>query len=274
MRLPDRFIYLVALVAIVAVPGLWQERSDAPEAPPPPGRGEMALFANFTPFAAMSIINLPIDDQKIMTGSAFSISKAGEWIVGADAVRGCQHPFLNIGGNLGVPFHVTKVSDSDNYVVGTTEGAGKPLPLADPMSIQPGQRGFMVGYPAGQAGEATTRFIGRTMIERHKRFQRNEQVMVWAEAGRTEGIKGNLNQLLGGPVVNDADGVMGIVLKESPRRGRIYTSTPETLAKLVAATPRAPDYEGSDTLTKRNYGIVADTLRREYRVAQVGCIKS
>ena len=274
MRIPDRFLYLVVLIAIVAGTGYWHESSDAPPAPPPPGRGEMSLFANFTPFSAISIINLPVDDQKTMTGTAFSISQNGQWIMGADSIRGCPHPFLNIGGNLGVPFTVTHVAGIDNYVVGTTEGAGPPLPLADPKTIEAGKRGFAVGFPAGEAGEATARLIGRTVIERHKRYQHNEEVMAWAQAGRTSGIRGDFNQLLGGPLITDQAGVVGVVLRESPRRGRIYTSTPETLAKLSATAQRRPDFEASDTLTKHNYGIVADTLRREYRVAQVGCIKS
>ena len=80
--------------------------------------------------------------------------------------------------------------------------------------------------------------------------------------------------LLGAPMVTDQGNVVGVVLRESPRRGRIYTSTPETAAKLAATSPHTPDFEAGDTLTKRNYGIVADTLRREYRVAEVGCIKS
>jgi len=274
MRIPDRFFYLVVLIAIVAVTGSWHESSDAPPAPPPPGRGEMSLFANFTPFSAISIINLPVDDQKTMTGSAFSIARNGQWIIGADSIRGCPHPFLNIGGNLGVPFKVTRVAGIDNYVVGTTEGAGKPLALADTKGIEPGMRGFAIGFPAGQAGEATARLIGRTVIERHKRGEHNEEVMAWAQAGRTAKIKGNLNQMLGGPMITDQAGVVGVVLRESPRRGRIYTSTPETVAKLAATSPRTPDYEAGETLTKRNYGIVADGLRRDYRVAQVGCIKS
>ncbi len=274
MRIPDRFLYLVMLIAIVAVTGYWHESSEAPPAPPPPGRGEMALFANFTPFSAISIINLPVDDQKTMTGTAFSIAQNGQWIIGADSVGTCPHPFLNIGGGLGVPFKVTRIAGIDNYVVGTTEGAGKALPLADPKTIEPGMRGFAIGFPAGEAGEATARLIGRTVIGHHKRFQHNEQVLAWAQAGRTAGIKGDLNQMLGGPMVTDQTGVVGVVLRESPRRGRIYTSTPETAAKLVATAPRTPDFEAGDTLTKRNYGIVADTLRREYRVAQVGCIKS
>ena len=173
-----------------------------------------------------------------------------------------------------MPFTAAHVAGIDNYVVGTTEGAGKALPLADPKTIQPGMRGFAVGFPAGQAGEATARLIGRTVIGHHKRFQHNEEVMAWAQAGRTAEIKGNLNQMLGGPMVTDQAGVVGVVLRESPRRGRIYTSTPETAARLSATAPHTPDFEAGDTLTKRNYGIVADTLRREYRVAQVGCIKS
>jgi len=270
----DWLLYAAAITGIVVVTTQWHETSDAPPAPPQPGVGEMALFANFTPFSASSIINLPVDDQKVMTGTAFSVSQVGEWIVSRDAVAGCTHPFLNIGGNLGVPFKVRDIKGIDNYVIGMTDGAGKPLPLADPKSIKPGIRGFMPGFPGGNPGEATARLIGTTVLEKRKRGGHNEVVLAWAQAGRTVGIKGDLNSLRGAPVVDDNSRAIGIVIREAPRRGRIYTSVPATLLALGNSPDRRPDFESEATVTKRNYGIVADTLRREYRVAQVGCIKS
>jgi len=270
----DWLLYAACLTALVVVPGKWHEQSDAPPAPPPPGIGEMALFANYTPFSATSIINLPVDNQKIMTGTAFSISKAGEWIVSSDSIKGCTHPFLNIGGNLGVPFKVRDLKAVDNYVIGVTEGAGRPLPLVAPAAVKPGMRGFMPGFPNGEVGEATARLIGRTIIERSKRGGHNEEVLAWASAGRTDGLKGDLNQLIGGPAIDDNSHVVGITLKESPRRGRIYTSVPETLIAIGNPPDRKDDFDSEATVTKRNYGIVSDSLRREYRVAQVGCIKS
>ena len=278
----DWLLYAACITTLVVVTGKWSERSDAPPAPPPPGIGEMSLFANFTPFSAASIINLPVDDQKIMRGTAFSVSQSGEWIMARDSIAGCTHPFLNIGGNLGVPLKLQETPNATTpagvpagvYVIAVTEGGARPLPLADPEAVLPGVRGFMPGFPAGQVGEATARLIGKTVIEGSKRFERNEPVLAWAQAGRTVGLKGDLNQLIGGPVIDDNSRVMGVVLREKPRRGRIYTSIPQTVDALANVPDRKADFESEATITKRNYGIVSDTLRREYRVAQVGCIKS
>ncbi len=270
----DWLIYAAAITGIVVVTTQWHETSDAPPAPPAPGVGEMALFANFTPFAASSIINLPVDDQKVMTGTAFSVSQTGAWIVAKQSLRGCTHSFLNIGGNLGVPFKIRTIKGIDNYVIAQTDGAGRPLPLADPKTIKPGIRGFMPGFPGGEAGEATARLIGTTVLEKAKRGGQNEVVLAWAEAGRTADLKGDLNRLVGGPVIDDNSRAIGIVIREAPRRGRIYTSVPATLLTMGNQPDRRPDFENEAIVTKRNYGIVADTLRREYRVAQVGCIKS
>lgn len=270
----DWLLYGAAVALITVVTSQWHENSPAPPAPPPPGVGEMALFANFTPFSAGSIINLPIGDQRVMTGTAFSLSQTGDWVVSRQSIRGCTHPFLNIGGNLGVPFKIRDVPGVDSYVIGVTDGGARPLSLVDPKTIEPGIRGFMPGFPGGEPGEATARLIGVTVLERSKRGGHNEVVLAWAAAGRTQGIEGDLNQLAGGPVIDDNSRVVGIVIKEAPRRGRIYTSVPEAVVQLANASPRKPDYDAEATITKRNYGIVADTLRREYRVAQVGCIKS
>ncbi|EGF92945.1 hypothetical protein ABI_13840 [Asticcacaulis biprosthecium C19] len=270
----DWLLYAAAIAVLVIVPGVWHENSALPEAPPPPGVGEMSLFATFTPFSAGSIINLPRDDQRVMTGTAFAVAASGEWIMARDSVAGCPHPFLNIGGNLGVPFTVRTVKGLDGYVIGMTQGAGRALTPTDPMTIKPGVRGFMPGYPSDLPGEATARYIGTVSLKRAKRGERAETVMAWAQAGRTRGIRGDLNQLAGAPVLDDNSKVIAVTIKEKPRRGRIYTSTPETLAKLTSVTAMKPDFDSEAVITKANYGIVSDTLRREYRVAQVGCIKS
>ncbi|MEI9906364.1 MAG: hypothetical protein WDN06_22490 [Asticcacaulis sp.] len=75
-------------------------------------------------------------------------------------------------------------------------------------------------------------------------------------------------------MLDDHSNVMGITIGENPRRGRIYTSLPAVVATMATAAGSKPDFEAEEIMTKHNYGIVSDTLRREYRVAQVGCIKS
>ncbi len=270
----DWLLYAAGVAAMVLVTRAWHEESNSPPAPPPPGIGEMSLFATFTPFNAGSIINLPVDNQKVMTGTAFSLSQTGEWVVARPSIAGCTHPFINVGGGLAVPFKTRDVPGADNYVIATTEGAGRGLPMVDPAEVKPGIRGFMPGYPGGNAGEATARLIGVTTMERTTRGGHNEVVLAWALAGKTTELKSDLNQMIGGPVLDDGAHVMGITIGENPRRGRIYTSLPSAVAALLAQSGAKPDMESEPTLTKHNYGIVSDTLRREYRVAQVGCIKS
>lgn len=272
--LPDWMLYGSAIALMVVIPGRWADKSMSPPAPPPPSASEMALLSAYTPFSHNEIISLPLMNDIDYRGTAFSVSKSGEWILARESIRNCRYPFLNIGGNLGVRIRVQYKRSLDNYVLAVTESGARALPFADPKTIKPGMRGFMPGYPHGQVGEATGRLIGETRLKSGKRFQKAETVLAWAEAGHTADISGSLNQLLGGPTLNAQSQVIGITLKTKPRRGRLYSSTPATLNEIGSTPARTYDYEHEDLLTRRNYGIVSDTLRRDYRVAQVGCIQS
>jgi hypothetical protein len=67
---------------------------------------------------------------------------------------------------------------------------------------------------------------------------------------------------------------VGLTLAEAPQRGRLYTVPPEG---LVAALRRAGAPTGSDgmsaTITPESATHVADSLRKDLRVAQVTCLK-
>jgi serine protease Do len=69
--------------------------------------------------------------------------------------------------------------------------------------------------------------------------------------------------------------VIGVTVAEAPRRGRIYTTAPETLKTLLGARrrPSPSEFAPSEPITTENYGRVADGLRRDLRVAQVVCLK-
>ena len=70
------------------------------------------------------------------------------------------------------------------------------------------------------------------------RGARTEPVLVWAETGRTDGLKGTLGGLSGAPALDDQGRVVGVTIAEAPRRGRIYTTAPETTARTLAAGGR------------------------------------
>ena len=60
---------------------------------------------------------------------------------------------------------------------------------------------------------------------------------------------------------------------KAPRRGRVYTATPDTLRRALAAAGVKPAPPGTgQPISVENYGRVADGLRRDLRVAQVVCL--
>jgi len=69
--------------------------------------------------------------------------------------------------------------------------------------------------------------------------------------------------------------VIGVTIAEAPRRGRIYTTSPETVRNAMQdAREPAPVNAALEAITPDNYGRVADDLRRTLRVAQVICLKT
>jgi hypothetical protein len=66
-----------------------------------------------------------------------------------------------------------------------------------------------------------------------------------------------------------------VTIAEAPRRGRIYTTAPETVQNAIRTLhePLAPSAAG-EAISPDNYGRVADDLRRTLRVAQVVCLKA
>jgi len=90
---------------------------------------------------------------------------------------------------------------------------------------------------------------------------------VSSKVSRTKGLFGPLGGLSGAPALDKDGEVIGVVSAESPRRGRIYTVTPENLRTLITNRDGTPSALNLDT-----YGIQADKLRRDRRIAQVVCM--
>ena len=67
---------------------------------------------------------------------------------------------------------------------------------------------------------------------------------------------------------------VGVTIAESPRRGRIYTTAPDTFGPAVRGLQAADERLTGRAVTIDNYGLVADELRRELRVAQVVCLSA
>jgi S1-C subfamily serine protease len=272
-RLPDWLIYACVVVALLVAAIGRQERADAPEPPPPAPEVEGEVLGPSSPFDPSVVVDVPSENGPA-TGTAFSIAESGVWLTARHVVEGCRTTAIVVGAGQGVAANVT-IDPKGEAAILTTDGGAPALPLALAANLRRGERAFHPGYPQGEPGEATSKLIGRENLVVRGRGARSEPVLVWAETGRTEGLNGSLGGLSGAPALDSEGRVIGVTIAESPRRGRIYTTAPETVEATLASTRRrytAPAL--ATTLTPDNYFRVADSLRRDLRVAQVVCLTS
>jgi serine protease Do len=269
-RPPDWLLYGAAVLGVVAIAMHQRESSDAPEAPPPAPDASRVPLGPGSPFNPKKVkqVSEPASEE---IGTAFSVSDTGVWLTARHVVKDCSKVAVMVADRRGVLAKVSAAPDSDLAVL-RTEGGSPPLPLADEPPV-PGERAYHPGFPQGRPGEATTRLLGPDILTSRGRGSHGQNVLAWAEAGRTDGLKGGLNGLSGAPVLDRTGQVMGVTLAESPRRARIYSATPAAIrAALAAARVKPSGFARGQAITTDNYGRAADNLRRDLRVAQVVCL--
>jgi serine protease Do len=269
-RPPDWLVYGAIVGGLLFLSFGRRERANAPEAPPPiPGEAQMPLAAA-SPFSSSPVVPVGVHVET-MSGTAFSVGDAGVWLTAGHVLAGCRQPAIVVAAGRGVAARLRAI-DGDVAVL-TTEGGSPALPLAVLSELHAGQRGYLPGYPHRAPGEAATRLLGSQQIRGLGRGAATSIELAWAEIGRTDGLKGSLAGLSGAPVLNAAGDVVGVTLGEAPRRGRVYTATPDTVRRaLVAAGVKPPPPGSGQPINVENYGRVADGLRRDLRVAQVVCL--
>ena len=269
-RLPDWLIYAAVVVALLMAAVGRQERADAPAAPPPATAAEGAALDPASPFDPAVVVEVG-DKTQAGAGTAFSVASSGVWVTARHVVEGCAKAAIVVAPGRGVAADVRIDPNSETAIL-TTDGGAPALPLNLNQSLRRGERAFHMGFPQGRPGEASSRLLGRENLVVQGRGARTEPVLVWAETGRTDGLKGTLAGLSGAPALDDQGRVIGVTIAEAPRRGRIYTTAPEITARTLTASGRRFPALAGAAISAENYGRVADDLRRSLRVAQVVCL--
>jgi S1-C subfamily serine protease len=224
-----------------------------------------------SPFDAAEIVQAPPAGTPHV-GTAFSVGDGGDWVTARHVIAGCSRPAILVGGGRGVVAQMTSASKGEAIIL-TTRGGAPALPLSPSSRLRRGMRAFHPGFPGDQPGEVASRLIGRENLVVMDRGLRTVPVLVWAQVGRTSGQHGSLAGLSGAPALDSAGRVIGVTIAQAPRRGRIYTTTPEALRSALAARELGPAQGASgEAISTDNYGQVADDLRRDLRVAQVVCL--
>lgn len=272
-RPPDWLIYSLVLGALVLASLNRRENADAPPAPLPPDEMEGALLGPVTPFDPAVTVHAPDIPFQPASGTAFSIAREGRWVTARHVVEGCRRPAILVGGGRAVAADVRLAPRADIAVL-LTRGGSDAVPVMATEGLRAGQRAFHPGFPQARAGEVASRLLGRETFRVRGRGQREEPVLVWAEVGRTAGLGGTLAGLSGAPALDRQGRAIGVTIAESPRRGRIYTTAPDTFGPATRGMQKADEPLTGRTITVDNYGLVADELRRELRVAQVVCLSA
>lgn len=270
-RVPDWLVYAAATLGLLIACLGQRENADAPPAPPEESDEVGALLGPSTPFDPAVVVDAGEGPFIPASGTAFAVAEAGDWLTARHVVEGCRRVAIVVADNDAVAARV-RYSTSTDIAILSTDGGPQSLPIA-PASLRVGERAFHPGFPQGHPGEAATRLLGRETLKVQGRGAREEPVLAWVEVGRTSGMRGSLAGLSGAPALDDKGRVVGVTIAESPRRGRIYTSAPESLRTAIDNTRRPSSETGrGDLITVENYGRVGDQLRRDLRVAQVVCL--
>ena len=283
MRRFDWLLYLLVIVGLLyavrgrdsvetpAAPPVFEEDVGPAEAPgdeAPEERAGRPLRAR-SRFDPEVLVEAPTEAANGV-GTAFAVDDAGVWLTARHVVDGCARVGV-VAGPGRVIRADWRVHPGADLAILTTRGGPEPLPVSPDLALFEGQRGFHVGFPQGEPGEVTSRLLGRETLVVTGRGERSEPVLAWAEAGRSRGLRGSLGGLSGAPALDAAGRVIGVTVAEAPRRGRIYTTGPETFAEALEEAP--PDSTaGGVPLSPQTYGRVADALRRDLSIAQVICL--
>ncbi|MEM8615704.1 MAG: serine protease [Pseudomonadota bacterium] len=266
--IPDWVLYALALGVV-----LWAIFSgpdnDAPPPPPEAIEREGAMLPPISPFDERVIVQ--VTKPKSGVGTAFAINDDGHWLTARHVVDGCDKVSLLVAPNQYATVEAVTISSTYDLALLETNVSPYPVVLDVESPLTIGTFGYHVGYPQGRPGEAASRLLSRSQLITRGERRSEESVLVWAETGRTRGLMGSLGGLSGGPVYDDEGRVRGVIVAESPRRGRIYSASPEAVSSFVSSTGVPLMGERPRPFSPRSYGREADYARRKLQVVKVAC---
>ena len=259
---PDWIIYsgLLSIFLILA----FSVRQDVviAEIPESPKLGPM--LPSDSPRDELVLVDVAPSQSSV--GTAFSINKKGLWLTARHVVDGCDRVGLRIGLGRTISVDAKIVQNSDLAVL-SSDWVRRPLPADLNSQRQVGEIGYFFGFPQGRPGEVVGSLISRGRMKVRGRYTNEEAVLAWSELGRSRNLTGSLGGLSGAPVLDKDGEVIGLITAEAPRRGRVYSVAPKYLRGIITEPGT-----GTEPVSLETFGVTADKLRRDRRVAQVICL--
>jgi serine protease Do len=275
MRSFDLLIYIGALGLMLAVIFALSPSADVP-APAPQSEFEQEfaeqmgpLLPDPSPLDEMVLVQIGEPQNGI--GTAFAVNERGDWLTARHVVEGCAKVTLEVAPGNYVPVAKIAIDDDHDLALISTGRSPYPVALELESTLRLGAEGYAVGFPQGQPGELATRLVARSRLVTRGRREAEAPILAWAEIGRTEGLVGTLGGISGGPIFDANGNVRGVIVAESPRRGRIYTTAPQAMEAFLTKQGVALQPGPVDAFDMAGYGAPSDNARRRLQVVKVTC---
>ena len=206
------------------------------------------------------------------SGTAFAIDGRGHWLTARHVVEGCGRVALQTGPRQAVRVQAVVSHPRADVALLKARLNAPALPLTwGP--LYRGQDGFHLGYPRGEPGDVYGELMGRVKVRSRRSV---EPGILWAEIDRAPRNDLPLGGLSGGPVLTSEGAVVGVAIAASPRRGRVTSAAPRSLAEVMAqaevvVAEAAPEDLDEVKVAPSNYAGYGDHLRSRLSVAKVLC---
>lgn len=202
------------------------------------------------------------------SGTAFSVGD-GKWLTARHVTDGCDDIGLQVGPRKGI--RVTNAENHPNADVTllTTKNGPPPFPLGG--DARKGDDGYLVGFPKGRPGAVHATKIGTTILQERGRYKTRERADVWSERSRIPDRFDSLGGLSGGPTFSADGRLVGVVLAEEPRRGRVISAEPATLRQMIDRAGHIGQTAAAGPFDPEDYPKAARVLLTSLRVAKVLC---
>ena len=216
-------------------------------------------------------ISVGLGEKQDSTGTAFAVGADGWWMTARHVVDQCVHVQLRFPYHRGIRAVSVVQHPGADLALLQTDKLPHVLSVTD-RRLYIGQNGFHVGYPQGVPGELWSILLGRRRLRIRGRYRTNEPVVAWAVRARRPGGLGALGGLSGGPTLDGGGELVGVLVAESPRRGRVYTTAPVSMNQLLKEKVGTQPAGGLGGITPRTLGAKADEMRRAPSIAKVECL--
>lgn len=215
------------------------------------------------------------DKQRSSTGTAFSVNNNGTWVTARHVADGCDKIALQKAKRDFVRVQRLQHHPNADISILQTNGGTPPLPGIE-KRITRGQDGYSFGFPKGEPGDVHAKVIGKRTMAVRGRYSTREPVIAWTQIRRVPDRGTHLGGISGGPWIDSKGRIIGVHVAGAPRRGRSYSSTPESLIYILQRsgidTKNIGKGSGSISVNKNDFSIVGEKLRRRLTVAKVYCL--